>query len=78
MARDPKLRSLQKNGRFTEAPEGLGIDVVDEAYFAMFGLGGDGLLPAAHAEHGADRYDPRNRRMSITLAWTGAGAEPAS
>jgi chemotaxis protein MotB len=147
IARDPKLRSLQKNVRFTESPEGLRIDLVDQADFAMFGMGDDGLLPAARAlmaqvaqviagvpnsvivrghtdalpyaagrtvnnwtlsadraeatrkalgDNGvgperfariegvadrepyvpADRYDPKNRRMSITLAWTGAPVAP--
>ena len=26
----------------------------------------------------ADRYDPRNRRMSIILAWSGDGQAPAT
>jgi len=142
--RDAKLRSLAKSVRFTETPEGLRIDLVDQADFAMFGLGNDRLVPAAqglmaqvaqviagvpndvivrgHTDalpyaagrtvnnwtlsaaraeatrtalgaNGvgaprfariegvadrepfvpADRYDPKNRRMSITLAWSGAG-----
>ena len=141
IAQDPKLRALSKSVRFTETEEGLRIDLVDQADFAMFGLGNDDLLAPARALMGqvaqviagvpndvivrghtdampyaagrtvnnwtlsadraeatrkalsgngvsdtrfariegvadrepyvpADRYDPRNRRMSITLAWT--------
>ncbi len=150
MAGDAKLRSMQKSIRFVETTEGLRIDLVDQADFAMFKVGTDVLLPAARALMGevakvieaagndvivrghtdampyasgqtannwtlsaaraeatrkalseagigngrfariegvADRepyvpgdvYDPRNRRMSITLAWTGGAvaAEPA-
>ena len=139
---NPKLRALQRNIRFTETQEGLRIDLVDQADFAMFSSGNDSLLPVAAtlmgqvahvidgvpnsvivrghtdampyaagrtvnnwtlssaraeatrkalADNGvagerfariegvadrepyvpADSYDPRNRRMSITLAWTG-------
>ena len=139
---NPKLRPLQRNIRFTETQEGLRIDLVDQADFAMFSSGNDSLLPVAvtlmgqvaqvidgvpnsvivrgHtdampyaagrtvnnwtlssaraeatrkslADNGVagerfariegvadrepyvptDSYDPRNRRMSITLAWTG-------
>ena len=138
---NPKLRALQRNIRFSETQEGLRIDLVDQADFAMFSLGNDTLLPVAvtlmgqvaqviegvpnsvivrgHtdampyaagrtvnnwtlssaraeatrkslADNGvagerfariegvadrepyvpADTYDPRNRRMSITLAWS--------
>ncbi len=145
---DPKLRTLAKNVRFSETPEGLRIDLVDQADFAMFGLGNDDLLAPARALMGqvaqviagvpnqvivrghtdalpyaagrtvnnwtlsadraeatrkalsdsgvgadrfariegvadrepyvpADRYDPKNRRMSITLAWTGDAAPAA-
>ena len=141
--RDPKLRPLQRNIRFSETPEGLRIDLVDQADFAMFALGNDTLLPVARAlmrqvaqviegvpnavivrghtdalpyaagrtvnnwtlssaraeatrkalaDDGVagarfariegvaerepyvpnDSYDPRNRRMSITLTWSGA------
>ncbi|MCJ8156325.1 flagellar motor protein MotB [Sphingomonas sp. LaA6.9] len=140
MKRDRRLAKLQKNVRFTETREGLRIDLVDEADFAMFSLGTATLLPDARKLIGevatviegvpndvivrghtdalpyasgrtdnnwllsssraettrqtlgdngvpidrfariegvADRepfvptdiYDPRNRRMSITLAW---------
>jgi chemotaxis protein MotB len=135
-------RGLKTHVRFTETPEGLRIDLVDEADFSMFRIGTDRLVPqalklvrevsaaiaglpnavivrghtdalpyadgqvmnnwmlsTARAEatrmalnqagtgdgrferiegvadtqpfNPADRYDPRNRRMSITLAWTG-------
>ena len=155
MGADPKLASMLKNVRFMETREGLRIDLVDQADFAMFRTGTDQLLPAAQelmkkvadvtklaandiivrghtdampyaagrttnnwtlssgraeatrralADAGipnsrfsriegvadrepyvpADPYDPRNRRMSITLAWTagdsdegGATAAPA-
>jgi chemotaxis protein MotB len=145
IASDPKMKAMAKNVRLIETREGLRIDLVDQADFAMFKVGTDALLPAARALIGevakviqlagndvivrghtdalpysagqtannwtlssaraeatrkalsdagvsnarfsriegvADRepyvpgnlYDPRNRRMSITLAWT-AGAE---
>jgi len=147
--KDNKLRALRRNIRFMETREGLRIDLVDQADFAMFGLGNDMLLPDAarlmgqvaqviagvpnavivrghtdalpyasgrsvnnwtlssaraeatrqalsHNGVGAGRfariegvaerepyvptdiYDPRNRRMSITLAWSAeAPAGPA-
>jgi len=144
MAADPKLAAMMRNVRFVETREGLRIDLVDQADFAMFRSGTDELLPQARelmkqvaevtnfadnsvivrghtdampyskgrsvnnwtlsagraeatrralADFGvgatrfariegvADRepyvaedpYDPRNRRMSITLAWSGEG-----
>ncbi|MDX3884512.1 flagellar motor protein MotB [Edaphosphingomonas haloaromaticamans] len=146
MKADPRLARLRKNIRMVETREGLRIDLVDEADFAMFALGTDKLLPdarelvgeVAHAIQGVpndvivrghtdalpyaagrsvnnwtlstaraeatrqalglsglpgDRfariegvasrepyvpsnlYDPRNRRMSITLAWSAGGVE---
>nr|WP_299597188.1 flagellar motor protein MotB [Sphingomonas bacterium] len=42
-----KLRALKRNIRFMETREGLRIDLVDQADFAMFGLGNDRLLPVA-------------------------------
>ncbi len=145
LARRKDLARLMKNVRFTDTREGLRIDLVDEADFAMFASGSDRLTPqavallqevagvaadlpndliirghtdalpyasgktmnnwllsAARAEatrvsiagagimpgrfariegvadrepfNPADRYDPRNRRMSITLAWTKSSA----
>ncbi|MET0370057.1 MAG: flagellar motor protein MotB [Sphingobium sp.] len=41
------MAKLRKNIRFTETREGLRIDVIDEADFAMFAMGTDRLLPAA-------------------------------
>lgn len=145
LASTAALRRLARHVRFTETREGLRIDLIDEADFAMFGMGTDRLLPQARALIGevakvisgvpndvivrghtdglpyasgrsmnnwllsssraeatrkalsdsgianarfakiegvADRdplvagniYDPRNRRMSIILAWSkGAG-----
>jgi len=141
MQRDPSLRKLAQNVRFTETREGLRIDLVDQADFAMFNLGTTALLPDARRLMGevakviegvpnaiivrghtdalpyangrtvnnwtlsasraeatrqalgdsgvggdrfariegvadrdpyvpADRYDPRNRRMSVILAWS--------
>ena len=40
-----ELRKLAKNVRFTESAEGLRIDLIDEADFAMFNSGTDRLLP---------------------------------
>jgi len=138
---EPGLRHLQKSVRFTETREGLRIDLVDQADFAMFSLATAKLLPDARrlmaevanvigavpnpvivrghtdalpyasgqttnnwtlstaraeatrqalVDSGvtsrrfariegvadrepyipADAYDPRNRRMSITLGWS--------
>ena len=136
-----QLKKLLKNVRFTETREGLRIDMVDEADFAMFAMATDRLTPQArelvgevaavaadlpndlivrghtdalpyaagkrmnnwmlssaraeatraalaaagiapsrfHRIEGVaerepfnprDIYDPRNRRMSVTLAWS--------
>lgn len=150
MQRDPGLKRLLKNVRFTETREGLRIDLVDESDFAMFSLATADLLPDARRLMGevagviagvpndvivrghtdalpyaagrtannwtlstlraeatrqalhasgvaerrfariegvsdrepyvpADRYDPRNRRMSITLGWAKVGqAQPVA
>jgi chemotaxis protein MotB len=146
LARNAQLRRLRRNLRFTQTREGLRIDLVDEADFAMFTLGTERLLPEARvlvgeiasviAEHpnqlivrghtdalpyaanrtmsnwrlsagradatrqalvasgvgrgrferiegvadrepfnARDRNDPRNRRMSVTLAWSRSGGE---
>jgi chemotaxis protein MotB len=135
------LRKLRRHIKFTETAEGLRIDLIDEADFAMFKMGTDQLLPEARALIGqvaevvkgvpndvivrghtdslpyssgqsmnnwmlssaraestrallsqdgvvatrflridgvadrepfvpGDRYDPRNRRMSVILAWS--------
>ncbi|MCZ4342698.1 OmpA family protein [Sphingomonadaceae bacterium G21617-S1] len=148
MAANPKLAQMMKNVRMVETREGLRIDLVDQADFAMFKSGTDQLssealglmkqvaevtnfadnsvivrghtdampyskgrtvnnwtLSAARAEAtrralsdygvensrfariegvadrepyvAGDPYDPRNRRMSITLAWTGGGSGSA-
>ena len=142
MKKDKGLARMLKNVRFTDTREGLRIDLVDQSDFAMFGVGGNGLLPDARRLMGAvakviaavpnqvivrghtdalpyaagrttnnwslsgaraeatraglaeagvpparfariegvadrepyipgDLYDPRNRRMSITLKWSG-------
>jgi chemotaxis protein MotB len=42
------LTRLLKNIRFTETREGLRIDLIDEADFAMFAMATDRLLPQAH------------------------------
>ena len=47
MARRQAIRKLLKNIRFTETREGLRIDLIDEADFAMFAMGTDRLLPQA-------------------------------
>ena len=43
------LAKLRKNVRFTETREGLRIDLIDEADFAMFQSGTDQLVPQARA-----------------------------
>ncbi len=47
LAGDKNLHRLRKNVRFTETNEGLRIDLVDEADFAMFAMGTDQLVPQA-------------------------------
>ena len=47
MEKDTMMRRLKKNIKFTETREGLRIDLIDEADFAMFGSGTDTLLPEA-------------------------------
>ncbi|MBB5985291.1 flagellar motor protein MotB [Sphingobium lignivorans] len=135
------LQHLKRHVKFTETREGLRIDLIDEADFAMFAMGTDKLVPQARellaqvarvvagvpngvivrghtdslpyasgrnmnnwllsssraeatravlAQNGIDndrfqriegvadrepfvsddRYDPRNRRMSVVLAWS--------
>ncbi|WP_340267330.1 flagellar motor protein MotB [Sphingobium mellinum] len=49
MARNKALAKLRRNIRFTETREGLRIDLIDEANFAMFAMGTDRLLPQARA-----------------------------
>ncbi|MEO8722856.1 MAG: flagellar motor protein MotB [Sphingobium sp.] len=149
MKSNKAMTKLLKNVRFTETREGLRIDLIDEADFAMFAMATDRLLPQAHAliaevakvvgtvpndvivrghtdglpyaagrtmnnwllssaraeatrkaladagvggarfakiEGVADRepyfahdiYDPRNRRMSIILGWTGGTGDNAA
>jgi chemotaxis protein MotB len=43
------MAKLRKNVRFTETREGLRIDLIDEADFAMFAMGTDQLVPQARA-----------------------------
>ncbi|WP_022683795.1 flagellar motor protein MotB [Sphingobium bisphenolivorans] len=47
MAKRQGINKLAKNVRFTETREGLRIDLIDEADFAMFAMGTDRLLPQA-------------------------------
>ncbi|WP_176591956.1 flagellar motor protein MotB [Sphingobium sp. EM0848] len=47
MAKRQGMAKLRKNIRFTETREGLRIDLIDEADFAMFAMGTDRLLPQA-------------------------------
>jgi chemotaxis protein MotB len=47
MAKRKGMSKLRKNIRFTETREGLRIDLIDEADFAMFSMGTDRLLPQA-------------------------------
>ncbi|MEC3912159.1 flagellar motor protein MotB [Sphingobium sp. CR2-8] len=44
-----RMAKLLKNIRFTETREGLRIDLIDEADFAMFAMGTDRLVPQARA-----------------------------
>lgn len=47
LASSVALRKLARNVRLTETREGLRIDLIDEADFAMFGMGTDRLVPQA-------------------------------
>jgi chemotaxis protein MotB len=149
METNKALKQFMKNVRFTETREGLRIDLIDQADFAMFAMATDTLLPQARSLLGevakvigsvpndvivrghtdglpyaagrtmnnwmlssaraeatrkaladfgvgnnrfakiegvADRdpyvtsdvYDPRNRRMSIILGWSGSGSNGSS
>ena len=49
MAKQAGMAKLRKNVRFTETREGLRIDLIDEADFAMFAMGTDRLVPQARA-----------------------------
>lgn len=49
MIRQKGTAKLRKNVRFTETREGLRIDLIDEADFAMFATGTDRLPPEARA-----------------------------
>lgn len=47
--KDPALRRMKRNVRFTETEEGLRIDLVDEANFSMFAMGTSRMMPDAVA-----------------------------
>ena len=47
MDAEKAMRRLRRHIRFTETREGLRIDLIDEADFAMFAMGTDQLLPVA-------------------------------
>lgn len=49
LAASAALRKLARNVRFSQTREGLRIDLIEEADFAMFGMGTDRLLPPARA-----------------------------
>jgi len=49
LASSVALRKLARNVRLTETREGLRIDLIDEADFAMFGMGTDRLVPQARS-----------------------------
>jgi chemotaxis protein MotB len=44
---NPRLESLKDQVKFTREKEGLRIDIIDKADFAMFGLGGTQMMPRA-------------------------------
>jgi len=49
LAQTEALRRLRRHIKLTETREGLRIDLIDEADFAMFAMGTDRLLPEARA-----------------------------
>jgi len=53
MEKDRSLRQYKKNIRFTETREGLRIELIDEADFAMFSMATDNLQPQARELIGA-------------------------
>ncbi len=44
---NPRLQNLKEQVKFTREKEGLRIDIIDKADFAMFGLGGTQMMPRA-------------------------------
>jgi len=44
---NPRLANLKDQVKFTREKEGLRIDLIDKADFAMFGLGGTQMMPRA-------------------------------
>ncbi len=49
LAQNPKLQNLKDQVQFTREKEGLRIEIIDKADFAMFGLGTTGMTPRAQA-----------------------------
>ena len=49
MERDPGLKALQGQIKFTHTPEGLRIELIDKADYSMFASGTDAMDPRARA-----------------------------
>ena len=49
MERDPGLKGLKNQIRFTHTPEGLRIELIDKADYSMFASGTDAMDPRARA-----------------------------
>ena len=49
MAKNPKLDNLKDQVQFARDKDGLRIEIIDKADFAMFGLGGTTMTPRAQA-----------------------------
>ncbi len=49
LAKNPKLQNLKDQVQFSREKEGLRVDIIDKADFAMFGLGTTGMTPRAQA-----------------------------
>jgi chemotaxis protein MotB len=49
MAKNPKLDNLKDQVQFARDKDGLRIEIIDKADFAMFGLGSTSMTPRAQA-----------------------------
>ncbi|QZH76285.1 MAG: OmpA family protein [Erythrobacter sp.] len=67
MAAEERLRSLTRQVRVVRTPEGIRIDLVDDADFSMFHLSSTVLVPEARELLGviADAVAPEGRQLTI-------------
>jgi chemotaxis protein MotB len=67
LERDPGLKALQGQIRFSHTPEGLRIELIDRADYSMFGSGTNAMDPRAHKllQLVADSIDGLPNRIAI-------------